>query len=158
MSDEAVGELVFPVEHADHLEFVNEEHGGWCNRGRSRYGNGLTCKATFPKKIARSQNGHNGFFAGLIDHRKLHTAFLNVHDILRGIALREHGFFRSKLGYLSSQTCRVEKLFHIENTVRQIRLFLRGWGAFADAAVGDIRTHYTIDFAICSLLNTRCLP
>ena len=98
-------------EHATHLVFRNEEHGGWCNRGRSRYANGLASEATFPKKIARSQNGHHGFFASLIDHRKLHTAFLNVHDILREIALREDGFFRSKLGYLSSQPCRIEKQF-----------------------------------------------
>jgi hypothetical protein len=68
MSDEAVGELVFPVEHATHLVFLNEEHGGWCNRGRSRYANSLAGKATFAKEIARSQNGHNGFSAGLIDH------------------------------------------------------------------------------------------
>jgi hypothetical protein len=32
---------------------------------------------------------------------------LNVHNILRGIALREHGFFSSKLDYPSSETGRV---------------------------------------------------
>ena len=61
---------------------------------------GLARKAPFPKKVTRSQNRHNGFFAGLIDHSELYTAFLNVHDILRGIALREDGFFSSKLAYL----------------------------------------------------------
>ncbi len=109
--DEAVGELVFPVEHANHLVFLNDEHGGRCNRGRSRHANGLACKTPFPKKITRPKDRHNGFFAGLIDHSKLHAAFLNVHDTLRGIALREDGFFPSKLGYLSPQTGRVENNF-----------------------------------------------
>jgi hypothetical protein len=27
------------------------------------------------------------------------TAFLNVHNLLRGVALREDGFFSSELGY-----------------------------------------------------------
>ena len=125
VSDEAVGELVFPVEHANHLVFLNDEHGGRCNRGRSRHANGLARKAPFPKKIARSQNRHDGFFAGLIDHSKLHTAFLNVHDILRGIALREDGFFSSKLGYLSPQTGRVEKQFHIESRAFEIHFLGR---------------------------------
>ena len=115
IGDEAVGELVFLVEHANHLVFLNDEQGGRCNRGRSRHANGLARKAPFPKKIARSKDRHNGFFAGLIDHRKLHTAFLNVHDRLGGSALREDGFFFSKLVYLSPQTGRVEKQFHIES-------------------------------------------
>src|SRR5216683_6978165 len=62
-----------------------------------------------PKKIAASENRYNGFFAGLIDYSKPHTAFLNVHDILGGIALREDGFFSSKRVYLSAQTGGVEK-------------------------------------------------
>src|SRR6266481_3704221 len=87
ISDEAVRELVFLAERADHLVFLNDEHGGRCNRGRSRHANGLARKASFPKKIARSKDRHNSFFAGLIDDSKLHTAFLNVHYVLRGVAL-----------------------------------------------------------------------
>ena len=56
--------------------------------------------------VVWSQNRHNGFFAGLIHHSKLHAAFLNVHDILRGIALCEDGFFSSKLANYSPQTGR----------------------------------------------------
>ncbi len=93
ISDEAVGELVFLVERANHLGFLNDKHGGRCNRGRRRHANGLACEAPFPQKIAASENRYNGFFAGLIDYSKPHTAFLNVHDILGGIALREDGFF-----------------------------------------------------------------
>src|SRR5882762_11914853 len=87
ISDEAVGELVFLAERADHLVFLNDEHGGRCNRGRSRHANGLARKAPFPQKIARSKHRQNSFFAGLMDDSKLHTAFLNVHYVLRGVAL-----------------------------------------------------------------------
>jgi hypothetical protein len=109
ISDEAVGELVFPVQHANHLVFLNDEHVGRRNRGRSCHANGLACKAPFPKKITPSKDRDYGFFAGLIDHGKLHTAFLNVHNILCGVALRKNGFFSSKLLYISPQTGRVEK-------------------------------------------------
>src|ERR1700691_2501463 len=68
MSDEAVRELVFLVEHANHLVFLNDEHGGGCNRGSSRHVNGLTRKAPFTKEIARSHDRHDGFFAGRINH------------------------------------------------------------------------------------------
>src|SRR5712664_3267013 len=114
VSDKAVGELVLPVEHANHLVFLYDEHGGGRNRGCSRDATGLARKAPFPKKIARFKDRHNGYFAGLVDHSKLHTAFLNVHDILRGIALREDGFFCAKFFNLPPQTGRVEKQFHIE--------------------------------------------
>ena len=43
-----------------------------------------------------------GLFAAFIDHSKLHAAFLNVHDIPCGIALREDSFLSSKLFNLSS--------------------------------------------------------
>ena len=112
--DEAVGELVFLVERANHLVFLNDEHGGGCDCGRSRHAPGLARKAPFSKKITRANDRHNGFFAGLIHHCELHTAFLNVHDIPRGSALREDGLFSSKLADYSPQTGRVEEQFHIE--------------------------------------------
>ena len=97
------------VERANHLVFLKDERSGRCNHARSRHANGLARKAPFPKKITRSQNRHNGFFAGLIDHSKLHTTFLNVHDILRGFALREDGNFSSKLVDIAPQTGRLEQ-------------------------------------------------
>src|SRR6266478_2073675 len=112
--DEAVGELVLLVEHANHLLFFNDQHGGGRNRGRRRHANGLARQAPFAKKIARSKDRHNRFSAGLIDHPKLHAAFLNVHDIFGGIALPEDGFFSSKFLYLPSQTGRVQKQLRIE--------------------------------------------
>jgi hypothetical protein len=36
MSDEAVGELVFLVEHTDHLVFLNDEHGAIFSRPATR--------------------------------------------------------------------------------------------------------------------------
>ena len=50
IGDEAVGELVFRVEHANHLVSLNDEHGGGRNRGRSRHAIGLARKARFPQK------------------------------------------------------------------------------------------------------------
>src|SRR5579862_5369513 len=60
---EAVRERMLGVEHASHLFFLNDEHGGGCNRGRSRYALGLSRKAPFPQKIPRSKDRHNCFFA-----------------------------------------------------------------------------------------------
>jgi len=94
--------------------FANDEHGSRRNDGRSGHANGLAREAPFPKKIARSKNRHNGFFPGLIDHRKFHTAFLNVHGILCGIALPEDGSFSSKLTNHSSQVGGIEKSLGIE--------------------------------------------
>ena len=100
---------MFFVEHANHLVFINHQRGGGCNRGRSRHANGLICHARFPAKITCSKDRHDGFFTSRIDHSKLYTAFLNVHDILCGIALRKNGFLPSELGHPSPQTGRVEK-------------------------------------------------
>jgi hypothetical protein len=116
IDDEAVGELVFSVEHPNHLVFLNYEHGRGCNRCRRRYAFGLTRQASFSKKITGTKNRHNSFSADLIYHRQLHTAFLNVHDTLRGIALREDGFFFSKLLNFSPETRRVEEQLHIERS------------------------------------------
>ncbi len=92
---------MFGVEHARHLVFLDDEHGCGCDRGGRRHVVGLARKAPFPKKITCSQNRYNGFFAGLVDYRQLHAAFLNVHDILRGIALCEDGLLLSKVIDLS---------------------------------------------------------
>ena len=71
---------MFPMEHANHPVFLNDEHGGRRYRGRSHHANGLARHAPFPKKIARSKNRRNGFFADLINHNELHTAFPNRHS------------------------------------------------------------------------------
>ena len=115
MSDEAVGELVFPVEDSNHLVFLNDEHGGGRNYSGARHANRLPRKAAFAKEIAGPKDRYDGFFAGFINHSKFHAAVLNVHDRLRGIALREDGFFFLKCVYFSAQPGRVEEQFHIEN-------------------------------------------
>ena len=88
ISDEAVGELVFLVERANHFVFFNDEHGGRSNRGRSRHANGLARKASFSQKIARSKDRHNCFFAALINNGELYTAVLKVQHTRSGITLR----------------------------------------------------------------------
>ena len=57
-----------------------------------------------PKKSPGPRIATTASLPELIDHRKLHAAFLNVHDVLRGIALREDGFFSSELGNFSAES------------------------------------------------------
>ena len=92
------------MEHAIHLVFPNDEYRGRHNRDGGRHTDGLARKAAFPGKITGPQNRHNGFFPGLINHRELHAAFLNVQDLIGGIALPEDRLFFSKRLNLSSQT------------------------------------------------------
>jgi len=68
--------------------FLNDEHGGRCNRGRRRHAKGPARKAAFPQKIARSKDRHNGFFARLVNNGELYTAFLNVNHTRSTITLR----------------------------------------------------------------------
>jgi hypothetical protein len=106
---------VFRVKHANHFLFLNDEYSGRHNRSCSRRVYGLPYKTPYTKKIARSQDLYNSFFASPVDHGKLDTAFSNVNDILREVALLEDDFFASELGYLSPQTVRFKKQFHIED-------------------------------------------
>ncbi len=106
ISDEAVGELVFLVERANHLDFLNDEHGGRCNRDRSRHANGLARKAPFSQEITRSKDRHNSFFSGLIDNGELYTPFLKVHHTRGRITLRvdlpRSSIFHNSSGYTGS--------------------------------------------------------
>src|SRR6266852_5041535 len=86
--NEAVGESMFSMEHACHLAFLNEEHGGRRNRGRASHANGPARKAPFSKKIPGSKDRYNGFLAGLVNNGELYTAFLNVHHTRSRITLR----------------------------------------------------------------------
>ena len=45
-----VRELAFPVEHANHLVFIDDEQRGGRNRTRSCHANGFARKAPFPRK------------------------------------------------------------------------------------------------------------
>jgi hypothetical protein len=128
ISDESIGKLVFAVEHSNHLVFLNDEHGGGCNRGRSRHASGLASKTAFPKEITRPQDRYNGFFAGLVDHSELYAPFLNVEDVLCGSTLREDSFFSSKRDNLSPETSGVEKQFHIELAASRTRFFAETTG------------------------------
>ena len=119
ISDEAVGELVFLVQHANHLVFLDEEHGGRGNRGRRRHANGPAGNAPFPQKIALSKDRHNGFFARLVNNGELCTAFLNVNHtrgtIALGVDLLRSSIFHNSSGY----TGRIEKGLGIESAFRR---------------------------------------
>ena len=78
IGDEAVGELMFRVEHANHLAFLNAQHSGGSDGGRSRHADGLAGKAPFPKKIARPKDCDNGFFANVVNDDEFYATFLDV--------------------------------------------------------------------------------
>src|SRR5580692_9383181 len=90
------------------------------NGGGCRHPQRLSGQSTLAYKITNSQNPHHGFFAGFGDHGDLHTAFLNVHDVLAGIALGEESLVSPELRNGSRQACRIEKGFGVERA----RLFL----------------------------------
>src|ERR1700730_18516838 len=76
----------------------------------------IVCPARHPspKKIAWSQNRHDCLFADLIDNRESHTALLNVHHMLGGVALRKYGLFSSKFCDFSRHAGRIEKSLDVE--------------------------------------------
>src|ERR1700687_1686176 len=117
ISDEAVGEPVFLVEHANHLVFLDDQHGGRCNRGRRGHANGPARNAPFPQKIAMSKDRHNGFFARLVSNGELYTASLNVNHTRSTITLRvdllRSSIFRNSSGHAG----RIEKCLGIESTL-----------------------------------------
>src|ERR1700676_4676212 len=123
MGDKTVRELMFSLQRPNHLVFFNDHYGGGCDGGRRRHANRLARQTAFAQKITGSQDRHNRFLAGFIHHRKLNAAFLNVNDILGGVALRKDRLFRRKLGYFSPQTGGVEKKLQIERRNPRKRLF-----------------------------------
>ena len=114
IGNESVGEFMLRVEHANHLAFINAEHGGGSDGGCSRHADGLASEASFPKKIARSEDTDNGLFASFIDHSELYAAFLNVQDIICGITLTGDAFSCGELANHSPHAGGVEKRLHIE--------------------------------------------
>ncbi len=100
--DKAVGKLMFLVKDAEHFLFLEHEQGARLNGDSGRQSNGVARKARFTKEIAGSEYRQNCFLAGFIDDRKSDAAFLNVQNILGGIALRVDGFLAAKLDYGSS--------------------------------------------------------
>ena len=103
------------VKDANHFFLFDHEHGGGRDRGRRPYSDRLTCEASLTKKIAWSQDRHNGFFTAFIDYRKPHSAFLNIENIFSGIALRENRFLFLEFRNLAGHTCGVEKSLSVES-------------------------------------------
>ena len=114
IGDETVGEFMFRVEHANHLAFLNAQHGGRCDGGRSCHADGLASEASFAKKIAWAKDCYNSLFASLINDGEFHSTFLDVQNMICGIALMGDGFLCRKLANRSPDAGGVEKRLHIE--------------------------------------------
>jgi hypothetical protein len=114
VSDEAVRELMLFVEHANHFALFDNQDGGGRYSSGCGHAAGLASEASFAKKITGAENRDDGFPAGLVDHGKLHAAFLNVHNVFSGIALDENGFFLGELADFSAETGGIEEALHIK--------------------------------------------
>ncbi len=78
------------VERSDHFVPFDDLYSRGCNRGGGSNANILTSKADFTKKFTWPQNGDNGFLVRLGGHGEFHATFLNVHESVGNIALREN--------------------------------------------------------------------
>ena len=113
------------VEDANHFLFIDDQRGGRRNGGRGSHAEGLTSETGFAEKIAGAKDGYDCFFADLIDDRKLHPAFLDIHYVLSGITLGEDRLFASEFGDFSAQTGGVQECLHIEDAASGLRSFWR---------------------------------
>ena len=117
VSDEAVGEFVLGVEDADHLVLIDHKDCRKCGTGGGAHSNGLTCDATFAKKVSGAETGDDSFFARGIDDGKLDAALLDVHDVFGGVALGKDGCFFGKLDNFSCQAGRVEEGLSVKSVL-----------------------------------------
>lgn len=97
------------VEHAQHFVFVDGQNGSRYVRGSRALADQLTRHAALAKKIARTKHGHHRFPARPIHDGESYGTFLNVHDAIRGVALREDPLGSPKSGNLSRHPRGVEK-------------------------------------------------
>ena len=88
MRQEAVGERMFSVKHANHLFLFDNEQSRRGDGDGHPHTNRLPRQASFAKEVAGAQNRHDRLFANLIYHGELHAAILNVQDRRSGITLR----------------------------------------------------------------------
>jgi hypothetical protein len=75
------------MEHAQQLIFLDHKKSGWRDGGGRAHPEGLARHASLAQKIARAEHRDDGFFSGPIHHRQFDAALLNVHHIVRCIAL-----------------------------------------------------------------------
>src|ERR1017187_2167443 len=91
--DEAVGQGMLRVEHTRHFFVSNDKDRSRRDGGRRSHAYRLACHAPFSEKVTGAKNRHNGFLATLINYGELDAPFLDVHDAIRSLALREDGLF-----------------------------------------------------------------
>ena len=92
----------------EHFVFSNDKDGRRHDGGRRSHANRLAGHAPFSKKVPEAKNRHDRFLATLIYDRELHAAFLDVHDAIGVLALREDGLLFSELRNPSRCSDRIE--------------------------------------------------
>src|SRR5580700_9924482 len=120
ISDEQVGESVFPVERLHHCFLPNAQKLAIGHCRGSSHAERLTRKATFTKKVLLTQDA-DGRFLPIVRHdRQLHLAALDIKHCVSRIPLREDGLLLFKrhnfpsLAEGSEECVRVEIAFHLD--------------------------------------------
>src|ERR1700692_434879 len=85
----------------------------------------LPCQGTLAHKVARLQHRHDGFLADLGDDGDLYRSFLDVHDVLADVSLREDGVLRLEFQNGSCQTRGFQKGLDIEGVGFKVLLSFR---------------------------------
>jgi len=104
--------------------FLDIEYDGLCDCGSRGHAHPPAGQEPLAKKIARPQNGHDGFFASGGADRKFYGAFLNVHQhcSLAPLAVdrlgvsKRHNFSRYASGI--EKRARIEGLFFLTRLCR----------------------------------------
>ena len=104
------------VEKPDHLFLLEHEDGARRNRGRVSHPQRLASEAALAKEFARSEHRDHGLSPGLRANGELHAAFLNVHDAVAHIALREDDCATAIGDPFRRDARRIEKGLSIELT------------------------------------------
>ena len=110
------------VQHAQQLIFSDDKQGSW-RYGRSRaHAKRLARHASLAKKVSGAKHGNNGFLSGPVHHGKFHAAILDIHDGIRGVALRVDRFISPISNNFSLHPGGVEKDLRVEKVGLSILL------------------------------------
>jgi hypothetical protein len=71
IGDESVGELVFGMEDAQQLVFLDHKNGSRRDSGGCTHPEGLTRHASLTERVTETEHCDDGFFAGPIHHRQI---------------------------------------------------------------------------------------
>lgn len=103
------------MEYAQQFVFLHDQKCGWCNGRCSAHSNRLARHASLAKKITGAKHRDYCFSSGSVYHGEFHAALLDVHDTIRGLALRIDRFVSPKFCNLSRHPGGVEKNLRVES-------------------------------------------